>query len=529
MLRFFKYIGESSSNDIPKDTNVEETVDKDNEQETPLKYIKVDLDSLAGDLRQRPSMEVYHVNQRDEIKRHYLQKGPCQPRKHSFERREIGGRVRKFNPSWFDDHKYLSEYSIKLEAAFCLCCYLFKTDLKNQGGEDNFVKCGFEAWNKRECLDLHSNGGSHNLAVQKCQNVMNQAQSIATIFDKQTDSTKDKNRLRYMLLLTVLDSYYVKGYLFVVIMKEVTQETKLQLALVFIAKNHHDINDFFELTSRLLNMIGSSYKRHDKLRDKQATRVVVALADGELESGTGLNQEIGIKRPSDTRWGSHYGSLLNIKTLYPSICEVLEDIMEDANSQDHRSEARRMLKSILTFDFVFYLHLLVDILGITNELSTTLQRKDKDIINAMNQVSNSYHYQVDVFYSVIDMQLQELINHFNEANTTLLLSIASLCARQSFRSFQVDELMKMVEFYPVEFPTTELEALRGQLQNYTKDVHGDARFNDLKGLGDLAKQMVETNKYQIYPKVYVLLKLALTFPVATSTVERAFSAMKLKE
>ncbi|KAJ9538303.1 hypothetical protein OSB04_031036 [Centaurea solstitialis] len=376
------------------------------------------------------------------------------------------------------------------------------------------------------------------------------------------------NGLKTLIVNDVPSAYYVHCF-----------AHQLQLALVFVAKNHHDINDFFELTSRLLNMIGSSYKRRDKLRDKQATRVVEALAHGDLESGTGLNQEIGIKQPSDTRWGSHYGSLLNIKTIYPSICEVLEDIMEDANSQDHRSEARRMLKSILTFDFVFCLHLMVDILGITNELNTTLQRKDQDIINAMHQVraskerlqetrnegwqpllsnitsfcnkydveilnmehpyyngisrrkgskvSNSHHYQVDVFYSVIDMQLQELNNRFTEANTTLLLSIASLCPRQCFKSFQVDEIMKMAEFYPVEFPSTELEALRGQLQNYIKDVRGDARFNDLKGLGDLAKQMIETSKHQIYPKVYVLLKLALTLPVATSTVERAFSAMKL--
>ncbi|KAJ9561793.1 hypothetical protein OSB04_006953 [Centaurea solstitialis] len=90
---------------------------------------------------------------------------------------------------------------------------------------------------------------------------------------------------------------------------------QLQLALVFVAKNYHDINDFFELTSRLLNMIGSSYKRRDKLRDKQATRVVATLADGDLESGIGLNHEIGIKRPNDTRCSSHYSSLLKIKII----------------------------------------------------------------------------------------------------------------------------------------------------------------------------------------------------------------------
>ena len=39
--------------------------------------------------------------------------------------------------------------------------------------------------------------------------------------------------------------------------------------------------------------------------------------------------------------------------------------------------------------------------------------------------------------------------------------------------------------------------------------------------------MVSTKKHNSYPFVYWLLKLVLTPPVATATVERCFSAMKL--
>lgn len=39
--------------------------------------------------------------------------------------------------------------------------------------------------------------------------------------------------------------------------------------------------------------------------------------------------------------------------------------------------------------------------------------------------------------------------------------------------------------------------------------------------------MVETQKHLAHPQVYRLLKLALTLPVATATVEICFSAMKL--
>ena len=39
-----------------------------------------------------------------------------------------------------------------------------------------------------------------------------------------------------------------------------------------------------------------------------------------------------------------------------------------------------------SFDFIFSAHLMLDILGHTNELSECLQRKDQDILNAMSLV-----------------------------------------------------------------------------------------------------------------------------------------------
>ncbi|KAJ9560496.1 hypothetical protein OSB04_005656 [Centaurea solstitialis] len=705
LLRFLKKNGESSSsgaNDSGTTKRVEKTIGEDNEKEQH-KYTKVDLNSLPVDPAERPSIDFYHVNQRDEIRRAYLQKGPCQPQNHIFPQRD------------FDDNKYWLEYSIKEDAAFCLCCYLFKSNIPNQGGSDNFVKSGFKAWNRKARLDLHKAGNPHNIDVQKCQILMNQRQSIASAFEKQTTSQEHEYRIRlnasidcvrfllrqglafrghsenedshnkgnFLELLQwladrcdVVDRVVLKNAprnaqmkcgdiqkdivqacsetiinvimedlgndLFAILVDEsrdvsckeqmalvlrfinkkgevverfiglrnvsdtsalslkatiydmlskwklsptrirgqgydgasnmsgafnglktlIMNETKsayfihcfahqLQLALVFVAKNHTKINDFFDVVSRLLNIIGSSYKRRDNLRRKQATKVVAALAEGELESGTGLNQEVGIKRPCDTRWGSHFASLLNIQTIYPSICEVLEDLGDDNNDSDRKAEALRILKSLKSFDFVFCLHLMVDILGVTDHLNTTLQRKDQDIVNAMNQndaqildlndayyngisrrrgsqVSNLHHYQVDVFYAVIDMQLPELNHRFNEVNTTLLLCIACLCPSESFKAFDLDKLLKMATFYPEEFPTEhDLRVLEFELQNYIKDVREDERFNQLKSIGDLGKKMVETKKHIIFPKVYLLLKLALILPVATSSVEHAFSAMKL--
>ncbi|KAI3513615.1 hypothetical protein L1887_20951 [Cichorium endivia] len=144
------------------------------------------------------------------------------------------------------------------------------------------------------------------------------------------------------------------------------------------------------------------------------------------------------------------------------------------------------------------------------------------------QVNNLHHYQVDVFKAVIDMQLQELNHRFNEVNTNLLLCIACLCPSESFKAFDLDKIMEMATLYQEEFPTEyDLRVLEVELGNYIKDVREDERFNHLKSIGDLAQKMVEEKKHIIFPKVYLLLKLALILPVATASVERAFSAMKL--
>ncbi|KAL4032737.1 hypothetical protein IC575_005819 [Cucumis melo] len=161
---------------------------------------------------------------------------------------------------------------------------------------------------------------------------------------------------------------------------------QLQLALVAIAKNHVEIASLFLLVVNVVNVIGASAKRRDMLREKHSANTFEALNNGELSSGRGLNQETMIKRPGDTRWGSHYITLVRCISMFSSICEVLEIIIDDGSNSEQKYEAKVLMNSIQSFDFVFHVHLMKTILGITNDLSQVLQRKDQDIVNAMNLV-----------------------------------------------------------------------------------------------------------------------------------------------
>jgi hypothetical protein len=52
----------------------------------------------------------------------------------------------------------------------------------------------------------------------------------------------------------------------------------------------------------LVNFIRASNKRHKLLRDKQVAHFSKLIEEGEIETGSGLNQESSIARAGDTHW-----------------------------------------------------------------------------------------------------------------------------------------------------------------------------------------------------------------------------------
>ena len=96
-----------------------------------------------------------------------------------------------------------------------------------------------------------------------------------------------------------------------------------------------------------------------------------------------MNQETTLKRAGDTRWGSYYDIILNLISVFCSVIDVLESVKEDGNNSEQRFKACHLLNLIQSFEFIFNLHLIKNIVGVTSELSQVLQRSDQDIINVM--------------------------------------------------------------------------------------------------------------------------------------------------
>ena len=78
------------------------------------------------------------------------------------------------------------------------------------------------------------------------------------------------------------------------------------------------------------------------------------------------------------------GILNNLSLIFPSVVEVLKILRVNGELTKTRAQANTFVNLIQTFDFVFLLLLMKNLLGVTCELSEALQRKDQDIVNAMN-------------------------------------------------------------------------------------------------------------------------------------------------
>ncbi|XP_059291723.1 uncharacterized protein LOC132045195, partial [Lycium ferocissimum] len=451
-------------------------------------------------LYQRTPILDYHPNIRDEIRRAYIQKRPCQPQGHVFPKTNFFGIPCRFVSGWFDEYPDWLEYSTSANAAYCLPCYFFKGENINQGGCEVFSTIGFRNWYRKDRFPTHIGppNSIHNQSKRKCEDLIRGKQSIQAAFHKLDDKGKHDYLVRlnasidvvrlllnqglalrghdesesslnkgnflevlswyadrcdeikpYVLgnapknnkmashdiqkdIVTVCKIETIKGIIedlncdyFALLVDEsrdvsrkeqmaiclryidkkgfvmkafiglvnvkdtsalslkkaivdvlahhsltlsyvrrqcydgasnmqgelgslktlIKQESRsahsihcfahqLQLTLIAVSKKCIHVGELVLLVSNILTVLGASFKCVDAFRESQKEKLREALDMGELETGKGLNQELGLIKAGDTRWGSHYKSFGNFISNFASIVDVLDTLVENASTPD---------------------------------------------------------------------------------------------------------------------------------------------------------------------------------------------------
>ncbi|XP_075674805.1 uncharacterized protein LOC142643995 [Castanea sativa] len=134
-------------------------------------------------------------------------------------------------------------------------------------------------------------------------------------YDGASNMQGEINGLKTLILKDNPSAYYVNCF-----------THQFQLTLVAVANNHIQIATFFNLVAKVFNIVGASCKCHDILRKKCNAEVIEALKNNEISNGHGLNQEMNLKKPGDTRWSSHYGALVNFIHMFSFVIDVIKTV-----------------------------------------------------------------------------------------------------------------------------------------------------------------------------------------------------------
>jgi hypothetical protein len=341
---------------------------------------------------------------------------------------------------------------------------------------------------------------------------------------------------------------------------------------------HFFAHKFFEKLTYIVNVVCSSPKQHDELQEAQLKEIEHLLEIDEIITGKGGNQIGTLKRAGATRWGSHFNSICSLMNMYEATCRVLKTLAKEGGNYNTRGDGNSGYNYLKEFDFILILHLMKEIMGITDVLCQALQQKSQDVVNAMNlvrqtktliqelrengwdtlyanvtsycvrhdieipnlddthsatrfgrsrleanQVTLEHFFKVELFFAIIDQQLQELNSRFSEQAMDLLTLSCALNPKGNYRAFNIDTISTLVErYYPMDFNEQDKITLQFQLRQFLVDARQSTDLKNLSTIQKLCSCLVATNRDKIYFLIDRLLRLIMTLPVSTATTERSF-------
>ncbi|GJR61901.1 zinc finger MYM-type protein 1-like protein [Tanacetum coccineum] len=404
----------------------------------------------------------------------------------------------RFILSWFDPYGNWLEYSVKVEKAFCLCCYLFRDDIEHQGGDEAFVTEGFNGWKKTKRFIRHVGdfNSFHNRALQKCEALMNHDQSVAVAFNRRSEQERKDYRIR--LHVSVISTRYclngelsIRGHDEKVASIYRGNYLELVKLIRLIDKNIGAVlkrapKNCQLLCPKIQKQIATCFEEVLETIFKEIRDDVFALLVDESSDVT-KKEQMAIIFCYVNKNGLVKESLvvvvvarkhLGVVGFFDKLSLVTNVVCDSCKRKDILIECEklRVEKAIGNGEV---------------ETRSALQKKDQDIVEAVSLVKSTKEqlkdFRVNGFVPlltsissfcekhnirVLNMdENQEFSDCFSEAGTEILTNMACLNLSDSFAQFDTSNLVRLSELYPNDFDNIERLELESQLNLYYANVH----------------------------------------------------------
>ncbi|XP_075504412.1 uncharacterized protein LOC142541843 [Primulina tabacum] len=456
-------------------------------------------------------------------------------------------------------------YSPSKDAAFCFPCFLFE---HKHPRNPAFTIDGFKYWKRvndgDRCaflMHIGCNTSTHNNAVEYLDNLMNIPRHIDKVINAQSSEAKQKNRLRLTATIESIRWLTLQACAFRGHDESPSSNNRGNFIemINFIGKMNKNIQK--DVLNIISNQVRAKIRKEiedakfcilvDEARDasnKEQMAIVLRFVDTEgflrerffailhgydsarnmCGSWNGL-QALFLKECSCAYYVHCFAHRLQLaltgtaekEVSICSVITVLENILNYGASNSICGEASGALIAMKSFDFIFILHLMHKIIGITNLLCRALQEKSLDFLSAMDYVSTTknllrtlreegfdlllshvkevcvkydieiphmearyrsgtgrscqhndsitveHHYRFDVFTAAIDFQVEDLNNIFKDESVELLKLSCALEPKEKFKLLNVDHIYRLAEkFYYLDFDSQDLHHLIMQLDHY---------------------------------------------------------------
>ncbi|XP_040262252.1 uncharacterized protein LOC121002374 [Bufo bufo] len=460
------------------------------------------------------------------------------------------------------------QYSLSTDRIYCFCCKLFDPSPKSKFGME-----GINKWQHiGEYLTMHESSPAHISSHQKWIHAENNLKKVQGI-DKnlQTQMNQETKRWRDVLERIMAVTQFLAS-------------NNLPFRGSSNKLNTPNNGNFLGLI-QLLAKFEPVMKDHIQRIMSQQTFVHYCGNRWCIISDHVKN--ITLKKVCATRWECRVESLKAVRYQYTEIYEALIDLEENTDDPKLSSEAKSLSLMLQDFSFLLTVVIWYDVLFQVNIVSKEMQSRDmeltrcNDLLKNCTQYVRSYrssglnsakitaseialdlgieacfivkkrpskkkrmfdyesqdepvtdpeqHYKVSVFYPLIDNMTESLETRFLQLSRHnkqwgFLYNILDLPVKDKLLGLCKD--LEQILSHTAEDGRLQHDINGIQLCEELQHIQPTISKDSIRPL-EVLQHIQDTQCHDLFPNIWIAMRILLTIPVTVANCERSFSKLKL--